>query len=396
MKRSTFLRWVEEPYRLFFPLGIAAAVAGVMMWPLVYAGHLGFYPAEAHARMMVEGFVGAFVAGFLGTSFPRLTGNAAWSCGEFVGLVSLWLTCVIAAGNNHPALADGAFAGMLLLVFGGMAGRWFYGARDIPPPGFIMAFAGVAGGACAAAALAWEGGTWMHPAGFHYARLWLFQGFPLLPVLGIAPYLLPRFFGRKSSHAFETSVRPPQGWWLRAIAAMAATLLIAAGFVFETAGWTKLGHSLRAAVVLTWLVREASLFQRGGTSNTAGTLIRIAAGALVVGTLTAGFFPAARVGLLHVLFASGFGLIVAIVSSRVVLGHAGRHDLLGGRMVWLRITAGLMLLAAVTRTASDFLPAVRVSHHVYAAWIWTGGCLVWSGALGRHFLRTDESPESDR
>ena len=66
---------LEEPYRVFFPLGMLAGIWGVLMWPMFYAGWLKFYPGEAHTRMMIGGFMGAFVLGFLGTAFPRLAGN---------------------------------------------------------------------------------------------------------------------------------------------------------------------------------------------------------------------------------------------------------------------------------------------------------------------------------
>src|SRR5690606_3950720 len=90
-------RWASEPYRLFFPIGILTAIAGVMMWPLLYAGKLGFYPGEAHVRVMIGGFMGAFVTGFLGTAFPRLTGNSPWSVGELARQFVLWLACVLFA-----------------------------------------------------------------------------------------------------------------------------------------------------------------------------------------------------------------------------------------------------------------------------------------------------------
>ena len=49
----------EEPYRLFFPLGLLAGIYGVLLWPLYYAGHLSFHPGEAHTRLMIEGSLGA-------------------------------------------------------------------------------------------------------------------------------------------------------------------------------------------------------------------------------------------------------------------------------------------------------------------------------------------------
>lgn len=53
-----------EPFRLLFPLGTVIGVFGVMMWPLfVWCEGFG-YPGVPHARIMIEGFLGCFVAGF--------------------------------------------------------------------------------------------------------------------------------------------------------------------------------------------------------------------------------------------------------------------------------------------------------------------------------------------
>jgi uncharacterized protein involved in response to NO len=393
MKRLVCLmdRWAAEPFRVFFPLGVLAAIGGVMMWPLLYAGRLGFHPAEAHSRVMIEGFLGAFALGFLGTAFPRLTGNRGWSRVELGSLISLWILAVTGAATNRVALGDAAFAAMLVLLFAGMALRWARGNRDTPPPGFVLALAGVLGGAVAAASLAWDHGRWMSVAGFQFARLWLFQGFMLLPLLGIGPYLLPRFFGSESRHAFEDSASPPRGWWIRAMASVLCGLLIATGFVLETAGEPLAGHLLRAAVILVWMLVETPVFRPGKLWTTPGNVVRVAVIGLIAGTAGAGLWPVARVGTLHLFFAAGLGLATLAVATRVVLGHTGRHDLLTGRIIWLRVAAGLLVLAAATRVTSDFLPAVRVSHHIYAAWAWAAGGLVWLLALARHLLHEEET-----
>ena len=65
------LIWLgAEPYRLFFLSGILFSIAGVLLWPLFYQGKLAFYPGVSHARVMIAGFGGAFVVGFLGTAGP--------------------------------------------------------------------------------------------------------------------------------------------------------------------------------------------------------------------------------------------------------------------------------------------------------------------------------------
>ncbi|HET6406863.1 MAG TPA: NnrS family protein, partial [Chthoniobacteraceae bacterium] len=64
----------EEPFRVFFPLGLAYGLVGLILWPLFIWGVILQYPGLMHARVMVEGFMGAFIIGFLGTAGPRLLG----------------------------------------------------------------------------------------------------------------------------------------------------------------------------------------------------------------------------------------------------------------------------------------------------------------------------------
>lgn len=56
----------------------------MMIWPLYVWKVTSVYPGMPHARIMIEGFLGCFVTGFLGTALPRLLG---------VPKVSLLETC---------------------------------------------------------------------------------------------------------------------------------------------------------------------------------------------------------------------------------------------------------------------------------------------------------------
>jgi uncharacterized protein involved in response to NO len=79
------------------------------------------------------------------------------------------------------------------------------------------------------------------------------------------------------------------------------------------------------------------------------------------------------------------------VGTRVILGHAGRHDLLTGKIVWLRWVVGLLILAATTRMSCDFLPNLRVSHLIYAGWTWAIAAVIWLIALAKYLLRNEDS-----
>jgi uncharacterized protein involved in response to NO len=379
---------LEEPYRVFFPLGMLASIWGVLMWPLVYGGWLRFYPGEAHTRIMIECFMGAFVVGFLGTAFPRLTGHRSWSAGEFMVILGLWATALASHSVGQVRAGDAAFAAMLLALVATMAGRWLFGNRDTPPPGFVLAFAGLLGALVAAGYLAYVGIP--HRVGGQWARLALFQGFTLLPLMGIGPYLLPRFFGMGSTHSLDDSPTPPAGWWRKMWMSAAAGLLIIASFAVEVHLDAAAGQLLRALVIVVWFAISCPGIIRAKIPTTPGNAARWSVAALAAGFLCAGLWPATRIGSLHLFFASGIGLIALAVGARVILGHAGRHDLLGGRILWLRWVTGLLILAATTRMSADFLPAIRVSHHNYAAWTWALAGVIWLAALAPCLFRSEE------
>jgi hypothetical protein len=276
----------------------------------------------------------------------------------------------------------------LVVILAGMAARVLRGRSDIPPPGFVLVPAGLLGAAVSALWLALA--PMISLELWRFARLWYFQGFLLLPLMGIGPYLLPRFFGMPSRHSFDTSLTPPAGWWARALASMVAGISVIASFAIEAWDWPLAGQLLRALVVLLWFARETPLFRRAAQRTTPGTAVRWSALSMVAGLTCAAIWPYARIGSLHLFFVSGLGLMTMAVGARVILGHAGRHDLLAGKITWLRWVFGLLILAATTRMTSDFIPAVRVSHHNYAAWTWVGAATVWLLALGK-YLTADES-----
>lgn len=379
----------EEPYRIFFPLGMLASIWGVLMWPLLYDGGLKFYPGEAHTRIMIECFMGAFIAGFLGTAFPRVTGNRSWSWGEFLVILGLWCAMLASHSINDVKAGDAAFAAMLVALIATMAVRWIFGNRDTPPPGFILVFLGLIGAVLSAAFLSLE--TSPSFVQWQWARLLLFQGFVLLPLMGVGPYLLPRFFGLSSSHSLDDSPSPPTGWWRKMWVSLAAALLILTTFALEVHGQPMIGQVLRAVVILAWFAMELPIFRRAKLSTTPGNTARWALAGLAAGCLCAALWPYARIGSLHLFFASGIGLITVAVGTRVILGHAGRHDLLGGKIVWLRWVTGLLILAATTRMSADFLPTIRISHHNYAAWTWALAGVVWLIALIPYLFQDEES-----
>src|SRR5262245_59030684 len=66
-----------DPYRIFFPIGIALGVFGVSIWPLYYYNFTQGYSGRAHALVQTNGFLYSFILGFLLTAIPKFTGTEA-------------------------------------------------------------------------------------------------------------------------------------------------------------------------------------------------------------------------------------------------------------------------------------------------------------------------------
>lgn len=367
----------EEPFRLFFPLAMVAGFLGVSLWPLYFAGFVTFYPGLSHARLMAYGFFGGFIVGFLGTALPRMLSVRPLGRSPIAMVIALYAATVTCLVLGRIVVGDVLFI-LLLLWFGSLMGYRVVRRGDLPPPGFVLvALALICGVAGAVLSILQN---YSETAFFWAAlqHLLAYQGFILLPILGVGPFLFPRFFGLPSKHNFPESVTPPAGWSRKALFAFTSGALVLTTFWVEAAGWLRLGPGLRFVVALGYLGSEIPWRRSANSSNTPGRILKLALALLLVGFLAIVLRPEYRVGLLHLSLVGGFAIITLTVALRVVFGHSGNLDLLDSPNRWLWIAAGLMLLGMVTRLSGDFWPDLLASHYSYGALLWIAGGLVWS------------------
>lgn len=378
---ASLTRLAEEPFRLFFPLGFLASAIGVLLWPAVFRAWIDYYPLDAHARWMVLAFGGSLIVGFLGTAGPRLLGTRTFFRWEFLVHLALALAMMTALWLNRIALADGLTGIWLFGVLASLLGRFLFARRDVPPPGLPLAVLGL-GGAATAGTVFGLGISTTSPV-HQFLRLLYFQGFLWLPILGVAPYLLPRFFGKRSPHSFDDSLSIPAGWLRPFLESLAAGLLLIASFALEAWGHDRAGHLLRATVVAIHLSRSVPGLVAWGKVNGLGLALRGVVPCAAGGWLLAAWFPHLRVGVLHLMFIGGAGLLILAAATRVILGHDDRHDCLASPLKWWHLVWGAVLLTAATRLTSEFIPKVRISHFIYAALLWVLLLAFWAWKLRR-------------
>lgn len=384
---SSFLdRCAAEPFRVFFPLGVLASAAGVLLWPAYFQGWTPVWPLEAHARWMVLGFGGCFVTGFLGTAAPRLLGAEPWCRFEILWHFAMAVAMMACLAFQRIPAAD-LMAGLWLSgVLLSLLFRVIVGRSEVPPPGLPVAVLGLGGAALAGFALS------MDPILTHAApvrlfwRLLYFQGLLWLPAIGVAPYLLPRFFGRKSPHAFDEGEGIPPGWWRAFGVSLAAGLAVIASFWVEARFGGRAGMTVRTAVVVPYLAFSVPGLIGWSRVNGLGLALRWVLPCAACGWLLAAWFGPLRTGMLHLMFIGGAGLLMLAVASRVTLGHADRHDRLASPLRWFHGVWAMVLFTAATRLTSDFVPKVRVTHFIYAAILWVAVLAFWAWKLRRERL----------
>ena len=245
---ARFADFHHEPFRLFFPAATLAGLIGVALWPISLLGWTENYAGPSHARLMVQGFFGGFIFGFLGTSMPRLVGARPLSAREAFSLVALFLGNVAANTAGMNTLADGLFVGEIALWFAMLRNRC-HGGQDRPPPSFVLV------GLSFASALA---GTALHLAGRRWelsepmemlARLLSYHAFVLLCVLGAGGFLLPRFLGLGVRRKFPESAEATPEWKRAARIAKASGGIILLTYVLEALGWNRVAGTARAFVI---------------------------------------------------------------------------------------------------------------------------------------------------
>lgn len=386
-----------DPYRILFPLGLLLGVVGVLLWPLFVYGLWPIYPAAAHARIMIAGFAACFILGFMGTALPHMLETRGLT------LIEVWTWAaglILAAGfylANRILWGDILFL-MVLATFAGSALRRWPHRKDLPPPGFIGAVLGLLCGGVGAALQRVVAVIELPPFIHLFSKLLFYQGFLLLPVLGIGAFILPVFMGyEKKGHAWRPPaahagdagddtriVNPPAAWRKEAGLIAGVAILLIGSFALEATGLIRLGYLLRLVVLLLYFARYLPLHRRPTIRGALSSHMRLALGFILVGYALAAAWSAYYTAWLHVVFMTGFGLLIFAVAGRVILGHGGRQPLCTARWSSLWVVFTLITLAMVTRVSADWMPETRFTHYAYAALCWIPAAIMWGVNMFRY------------
>lgn len=378
IKKSAVL-CAAEPYRVFFPLALVAGIVGVTLWPLFYSGKLAYYPMFAHARLMIEGFVGGFAMGFLGTALPKMLSTRPLRIWQVLALLTLYLSYCTAHTLGKLQTGDMLFALMMFMMLGFLGSRLLR-RGSVPPPGMVLTAMGLLCGTLSAVWWAFftVSGSVLVTA---FTQRLLYQAFILLPLLGVGSFIFPMILGTPNKHALLAGPTMSSAWKKKAGEAFLLGLLIVATYWIEVKGQVKMMSWTRFILCAVWLGKESGWLKLKSGRGVMVWSLRAGIVCLLGTLVITGIMQDHRIALEHMLYIGGFGLITMIVATRVIFGHSGQGHLFQRWIKPLIACTGLLLLGMATRVTADFMPAIKNSHHVYAAACWILVSIIWGIAI---------------
>lgn len=375
-----------DPYRILFPIGTVFALTGVLLW-LLFVNVNGFpYPGPVHSRMMIGGFLFAFINGFLMTAIPKMTGTDKSSLRE-----TLAAAVVVAVAGLSSAI-NSALANVFVVI--GFCLLCLFAVRRIrsrqkPVPDFFVfvgsgLLAGLSGGVLQ---LLGEAGF---PALIRTGQQLSYQVMVLSLVLGIGCRLVPVLSGLSPVDfvpASDDSIKCRFEFFVIAVAVWLSV-------IFETPENLRWMLGARAIAATLVAIRWWKLFEKPQTKSRLGYLIKSSGGLVLAGFWLSAIQPALAVHWMHLTYIGGFGLMTFTVACRVSLAHGGfdlSYEWDSRAILWLGV---LMLAAAVTRVSAPVIPHGYLSHLGYAAVLWLGGVGLWAVVFVRKMIRPNDPARS--
>jgi uncharacterized protein involved in response to NO len=381
---QSIARWLDEPFRIFFPLAVLFGWIGVGHWLTYAIGVTATYSCKVHGLVQMQAFMMAFAIGFLLTAVPRRTQTQPISGFEMSALAGALAITTIAAIAERWIVSEISYAA-IFLILGQFAVRRFVGrvAGRRPPAAFVLvpiaALQGLAGAALIAATDFQNAPGWTSTLG----RLLVEQGVFLCLAVGIGGLVLPLMAGAVPPVDLGSSPRETR----KALMYCFAGILIFVSLLMESLGFQRRGPSLRAIVVALGLVLGGGIWKKPGKTGVHRKLVWVSTWLMPFGLLVSAFWPDYRVPALHILFIGGFSLMAFGVATHVSLGHLNLGEIALGRPPAVIALGAAFVLALLIRVAAD-ASDTYLAHLGWAAAIWIVGSGIWLIFFGPKLMRS--------
>lgn len=366
----------KDPFRLFFPTGALLGALGISPWIAQLWSH-ATYPADFHRNLMINGFLLAFIVGFLMTSIPRFTSTSYATTVEIT-----WVFCCLILTSLCAFFLNTGWghlpATMTIVGIITFGARRFINRKDNPPFTFVFVALGLALMLLTNIMLFQQ---IYDPMPDHIA-LWrdLFSNGAILSiVLGIGGRLIPGIFGWQEIVSHQRNRYEKASNYLQAVPLViwiALGMFLASYFLSELLPQL-VCHFLRAIVVWFFGMHYWRLYRFPREKNYVSWGIWFSGWSFMIGITLPIVWGGNYTHSLHGVFIGGFSLLTLLVGTRVILAHSteGRGPEKTSKSI-LGFTF-LFLLSSITRITAIIWPNVYLSHLGYAAVLWIMGLILW-------------------
>jgi uncharacterized protein involved in response to NO len=359
----------REPYRLFFPLGIALTWAAVLHWLLLALGVIESYRSIFHAMAQVQGFLTCFAVGFLFTMIPRRTGTAPVAWWQIVPALAAPVALAVCAWYERWAVSQLFWLIEIAVLASFLVPRAARGRATLPGSfvwiGLAMLIASA--GAVVTGFGAATGRMWLHDLG----REVLLQGMFSSLVLGVGGMLIP---------IVTRGEPPPPARGIPVALHVIAALGYLGSFVLEL--WSiDAGYALRAAICAAVLALGPRAYRPPSLRGFHRWLVWIAAWMLPLGNALAAALPSYRKAALHVMFIGCFATLTFAISIHVALTHGAAAEPLSRAPRRAIVMAGLLATALAARLLVDADFPRRTLWIGIAAALYLASTLAWTALV---------------
>lgn len=365
---------ISEPYRLFFPIGILLLFVGVSIW-LPSLANEEYYPLELHRMLMINGFMGFCIAGFLMTAIPQFSKTDS-ALGIEVLLYFLGSMAAMGVNMYRDYVTPGlpiAIQAALLLRFVGVR---IFKRQQNPPFSFIFVVFGLI--------------IWMVAGIFENQLIpdaFQHEAFFTFLILGIGTRLIPGLLGHVEIVKSQREIYEKAPSILKSVPAtfyLKLCMLLASYFVEDM-----MGNILRFAVILWIAVKYWKILKKPTFKTAHAKAIWAFAWLFTLYPLLPILWEDGDVHGKHALFITGVTLITFLVATRVIRAHGSLSKELESHK-GLLIFVGLIILASSTRVTAILMPDGYYGHLTYSAFVLIVAIIVWLGILFKYRNSKDE------
>lgn len=360
----------QEPYRLFFPLGVLMLLWGSVLWiPQIWSDES--YPVLAHRYLMINGFSTFFIAGFLMTAVPKFAQTKSAQSFEVCGLMIVIFSGLFFSFKNWESSAyiTSGLSSLIILLF---LFRRIMMKKVNPPYSFVFIFIGL---------FFWIFSSFMSA----YIPLDVYKNLHseaaiMAIILGVGSRLVPGILGHVDVVQSQRAQYEVNRSFLQTIPLFFIFLILS--FVLSYFLKDSVGNWLRVLVVSFVGLFYWKLYKWPKEKSALTINIWFACWLIIGSFLLKALWPEGGIHAGHSFFFGGIVLLSFLIATRVLQSHGPGDKKLENRKN-LYVISSLIVLAGATRVTAILMPEAYLRHLGYSSFTLILATLIW----GFYYLR---------